>query len=302
MTLIEQTQEFPRRTINELVTRYDLEPDLHDLFVEGPRDRGIFSWYLNNSGHNDVAVFEIETVEIPHEVLASHRLTSGNRARVIALALELDGRLPSVLRYVRCVADSDFDFIFRFRIYANHLLYTDYTSIDLYTYNNDLLGKVLRLGFNIPETEIQPLSDSIRPILQDLFIIRAANQKLDWGMVLVPFTRCCNLSGAVVTFDRNEFLGRCLDSNSRRKERDTFDELCSELQTIYLDNPRQSIHSEDYYELIGWYLRRRRGWQGYRVGERSIMANLMSALDGQLLSNENLFIELHAIFSRQAGQ
>ena len=296
MTQAVQQQMLPRRKIGELIARYELEPELRDLFVEGPRDQEIYSWYLENSGYKNVAVFEIETVEIPHDVLASHGLSSGNRARVIALALELDKQFPELLRYVRCIADSDFDFIFTFRIDANHLLYTDYTSIDLYTSNEVLLAKVMRLSFNMPDTEVQPLFDCMFPIFQDVFIIRAANQKLGWGMSLVSFVRCCKVNGALVTFDKSDFVNRCLDANGRRNERTMFDELCRELQTVYLDNPRKSIHGDDYYELIGWYLRRRRGWDGYRQGNRSIMANLVAALDDRLLSGEKLFVELDEVF------
>ena len=331
MTQAEIEEGLPRRTIDDLIARYQFEPELRDLFVEGHRDRGVYSWYLRGAGCKHVGVFEIDLVEIPSDALISHGLASGNRDRVIALALELDNQFPTVLQYVRCIADSDFDFIFESRNEVNHLLYTDYTSLDLYdswrrtefyqrppkertdlvyssiqrfrttsldlyTYDEALLKKVLWLGFNVPETEIPPLLDSMSPILQDLFIIRAANQRLDWGLTLVPFTRCCEIDGQTVVFDKTEFINRCLNSSARQHERSAFDELCEELQAVCLSDPKQIIHGEDYFELLGWYLRRRWNWQGYRSGERSIMANLMVALDDRLLSDENLFFQINAIF------
>ena len=296
MTRAEIEEGLPRRTIDDLIARYQLEPDLSDLFVEGPRDRGVYSWYLQNAGCKHVAVFEIELVDIPPGVLISHGLASGNRARVIALALELDNQFPTVLPYVRCIADSDFNFIFESRIDVNHLLYTDYTSLDLYTYDEDLLKKVLWLGFNVPETEIPPLLDSMSPILQDLFIVRAANQRLNWGMTLVPFTRCCKIDGQRVIFDKNDFVDRCLNSSARRHERSIFDELFEELQGVCVSDPKERIHGDDYFELIGWYLGQRWNWQGYRRRERSIMANLMAALDDRNLSDENLFLQLNVIY------
>ena len=288
-------QALPRRKICELVARYELEPSLRDLFVEGPRDRGIYSWYLKKVGYQGVAVFEIESVEIPHETLVSHGLGSGNRARVIALALEFDDQFPSGLRYARCIADSDFDFVFASRNYSNHVLYTDYTSVDLYTCEDELFRKVLCLGFNVSETEIRSLFDSMLSVLREVFIVRAANQKLDWGMRLVPFTKCCEISGSRVTFDRSDFINRCLDSSSRRDGRSMFEGLCEELQVVHLSDPRQGIHGDDYFELVGWYLKKCRGWSGYRRGERSIMGNLRAGLDDRLLACENLFLELHRI-------
>ena len=269
---------------------------MRDLFVEGPRDRGLYSWYVAMSGYRHVAVFDIESVEVPHEMVVSRGLESGNRSRIIALALELDDQCSPVLRYVRCIADSDFDFIFSSRNSANHLLYTDYTSVDLYTCDEDLLRRVLWLGFNLPETEIQSLFDSMFSILQDIFIIRAANQNLGWGLAIVPFTRCCQINGPIITFDRSNFIDRCLDSRAKRNDRAMFEDTCTDLRSVSLRDPRQGIHSDDYSELIGWYLQRRRGWRGYSSGQRSIMSHLTAALDARLLSREKLFVQLDALF------
>ena len=219
MTRSKHTQGLPRHRISELVTKYRLEPSIRDLFVEGPGDQNIYSWYLETSGCKLLKVSTIEWVEISKDILISHGLASGNRDRVIALALELDSQFSHVLGYVRCIADSDFDFVLNARKSANHLLYTDYTSIDLYTCSEDLLRKLFRLGFNIPDSEIGPLLDSLFSILQDVFIIRAANEKLGWDMTPVRFTRCCEINVPAITFDRNKFINRYLMSNCRKGDR-----------------------------------------------------------------------------------
>ena len=202
----------PRRRICELVTRYELEPNLRDLFVEGSRDQSVYNWYFRQSGCRNVGVFPVASIDVTPETLNAHGLGSGNRARLTAVALELDRQFTSVLQFVRCVADSDFDFILRSQTLASHLLYTDYTSMDLYAYEEEVLRKVLCLGFAAPETEIEPLLVSMTRVLRQLFIIRAANERLNWGMTLLPFTRCCEIPGAQIIFERNEFVERCLVS------------------------------------------------------------------------------------------
>ena len=296
MTHSESMQELPRRAIHELIARYELEPDLRDLFVEGPSDRRLYSWYLETSQCKHVTLFDIDTIEIPLDILMSHGLTSSNRARVIALALELDGQFSPELRYVRCIADSDFDVVLGARNCANHLWYTDYTSVDLYTCDAYLLGKVLQLGFNIPKMELDELLPSMLSVLRELFTIRASNQKLEWGMVFVPFTRSCKIRGSDIIFDRNNFIRKYLNSNGRHSEQAVFEGVCKQLQTVSLSDPRQGIHSDDYFELIGWYLNQRRNWPGYRKGCRSIMPNLTAALELHLLSREKLFAQLSAMF------
>ena len=296
MTRPKDIGQLPRRTVEEIVARYELEPDLCDLYVEGPRDRALYSWYINSLGLRHISVFEIESVEIPSERLVAHGLASGHRSRVIALALELDFQFSPALRYVRCIADSDFDFIFGSRISVDHILYTDYTSADSYNCKGDTLGKVLRLGFDIPEVEINQLFESMVDVLKDVFIVRAANLRLDWGMEIIPFTRCCAVRGSCVAFDSSEYVSRCLQKSGRGREQTTFEDLCCELRAVCVNDPRQRFRGEDFFELVGWYLKQRKNWSGYRAGQRSIMPNFMAASDDRLLADENLFVQLGALF------
>ena len=296
MTSGNDNSSLPRRTIGELLTRYVLEPNLRDLFVEGSRDRSLYDWYLRKCAYKDVAVFAVDSVEITQETLELHGLGNGNRSRLIGLALELDGQFPVGLKFVRCVVDSDFDFIFESSIHSTHLLYTDYTSVDLYTFEEDLLEKVLTLGFTFSTAQVRTLSDAMTPILQELFIVRAANEKLGWSMTLPRLPRHCKIEGLRINFDRNGFVNGYLDSGSKRKERETFDTLCDELRLVSLSDPREGIHGEDYLELLGWYLRRQRGWGGYTRGQRSAMTVLLPALDERRLCKEELFVQLSTVF------
>ena len=286
----------PRRTIYELVTMYELEPELRDIFVEGPRDRVLYSWYLQKCGYSDVEVSEINSIEITRETLEAYDLGNGNRARLIALAHELDSEFTSILRFVRCVADSDYDFLLDSHRHANHLLYTDYTSVDMYTYDDELLRKVLRLGFNRLEMQVKELLDSITPILIETFIVRAANEKLKWGMSLPEFTRCCKVQGSRIVFDKDVYVTRCLNKNKRRSESTTFNRVREELKAVHLDDFRKSIIGNDYFELLGWYLRKRCGWRGYARDQRSVMFILLLALDDRVLFKEGLFAKVNAVF------
>jgi hypothetical protein len=58
-----------RRTLEELVTRYQLEPGLRDIYVEGKTDKILLEWFLEQRGVKSFAVYEIDTVEIPAQKL-----------------------------------------------------------------------------------------------------------------------------------------------------------------------------------------------------------------------------------------
>ena len=286
----------PRRTIQELIVRYRLEPDLRDLYVEGSQDKRIYDWYFKETTNGNVSVFKIESVEVGQETLDSYCLRGGNRNRIIALALELDRQFPKILPHVRCLADSDFDFLLASRTDAGHLLYTDYTSVDMYTYNRAILGKVLLLVFDQTKPDMQSLMQSMSSTLNELFLIRASNEALDWRMRFVSFVKSCTFDGALIAFDRSDFLKRLLSSASKTKRRGDFDSSFNQFAAIKLDDERKAIHSEDYLELLGWYLNKRYQWKDYRRGKRSILPTLIVALDANLLSEETLFTTLDQIY------
>ena len=178
MTTVNNTADLPRWTIDELVARYEYEPSTCELFVEGLRDQHFYKWYLKEVGKGHVSVLHIDSVDITEGDLESLELSAGNRNRVIALALLLDSLLATTHPCVRCVADSDFDFVLQSRIWSSHLVYTDYTSIELYSYDRNVLIKTLSLALNIGEGETELLQNNMSLILRELFIVRAANQRL----------------------------------------------------------------------------------------------------------------------------
>ena len=291
------TAELPRRTIDELITRYTLEPSLKDIFVEGPLDKAIYSWYLANGGCHGVVVFEIGSIEVDEGTVAAHGFESGNRSRVIALALELDSRFPNTLAHVRCVADSDFDFILKSRRNARHLLYTDYTSVELYAYSQELLEKVLAFGFGLPQTDCSSLFGCLAPILQELFVLKAANQALSWGLNWIPFTRCCALNGAVIEFNRDDFVQRYLNTDQRLQEKNEFENKCEELRSVTLADPRHGIQGHDFITLVGWYLNQKLGRGSHGLGEQALTrAIILPAVDIYVLSSETLFVQLTAAY------
>ena len=286
----------PRRTIEELIARYELEPELRDLFVEGPSDRIIYSWYLRKCGYKQVGVFEIDSVDIPRELLDTYDLHTGNRSRVIVLALELDRNFTSMLEHVRCIADSDFDFILDIHHYSGHLIYTDYTSVDMYTYKEELLNKLLCLAFDHSDNQARSVFVSMTSVLRQLFIIRAVNKKLDWGMTFPRFTRCCRVRNSKIIFNRGEFVNRSLSSNQRQKKADLFGKLYDTLETVMLSDIRKSIHGDDYFELLGWYLHCEKNWRGYSKDQRSAMKLLLATLEERDLANETMFLQLGSVF------
>ena len=100
-----------RRTFDELVVRYELEPSICDIYVEGLIDKSLIEWFLNESDleTENITVYEIDTVDIPTNELFELGLNDANRSRLIVFAIKLQTILKSQLPNVICIADKDFD-------------------------------------------------------------------------------------------------------------------------------------------------------------------------------------------------
>ena len=285
-----------RRTIDELHQRYVREPALRDLYVEGPQDKGLVEWYLTQVGHTDISVIEIEHVAIGRELLDLHELPSGNKSRLIALALELDKSFGDHIPTVRCLVDADFDFLLSASFSADHLLRTDYTSLDLYSYNETSLTKMMGVGLNIHGQNSELILSRLSRVLKKLFIFRAANLVLSWSMRWIRFTRYCTLHGDEIHFDSGRFVNNYLSTNGRARHRDEFESACNGLTNAVPIDDRQCIRGGDFVELLGWYLHERFHWSGYRSNDRSALPFLRMALQIDNLSGEPLFSTLDKIF------
>jgi|SRR5882672_1324324 len=106
-----------RWTLEELLSRYELEPSIRDIYVEGPFDQFFLQWFLQQSGLANIVAYPIDSVHLPGAVLDRLGLEHGNRGRVIALAHELEATSPRDLRtQVACVVDADFDHFLKIRL------------------------------------------------------------------------------------------------------------------------------------------------------------------------------------------
>ena len=288
--------QLPKRRLSEFLTIYHFEPDLRDLYLEGVQDTLLYDWFLQQTLAQDVAVYSIDSIEISSDVLRRHKLRNGNRSRVIALSLELDREFPCPLSRVRCVADSDFDFVLGCVHKSNHLLYTNVTSWELYLYEADVIEKILSIGYRIRHSDFSLLFDSMSVALTDMFLIRASNQLLRWGMHILSMLRWCSTDGMRISFDRESFVNQCLINNSRSSSRDEFDRTLLSLRKPAASDPRQSIHKKDLSELLDWYIRTRARRSHSSAGGGALQ-NMIAALDVGRLSREQLFDSLLTAYS-----
>lgn len=286
-----------RRRIEELLTRYDLEPTLRDLYVEGPHDRQVFDWFFGNTGCRQVAIFDIDTVDIAPNILEGLNLKSGNRDRVIALGILLGQSLGRKVKNVRCIADSDFDLVLGFKHNSKFLLYTDYTSLDLYFFDLPAIEKLFKLGVKRMPGSAKDIYTNLSNVLKEIFLIRTANEKLGWGLKWLSFKRYLRLDQNLVRFDGQKFIRNYLTNNGRRIDISKFEETVAKLRGVQVHNTRCCIRGQDIYVLLGWYVSKITKKSSSRFRNPLVVQDMLCcAGDISSLQKEQLFEHLLRLY------
>jgi len=289
-----------RRKLDELVARYELEPSLHDVYVEGLTDKSIIQWFLDESNLDtkNCTVYEIDTVDIPTAQLFALGLNDSNRSRVIFLAFQLQRLFETSLPHVVCIADRDFDdLIGSSSIESELLLFTDYTSIEMYLFDSNIIEKFLRLAVRKDDLKAVNIIKNISPILEKMFLLRAANQSLSYGMKwlsLKALTSCFKISkSGQIEFDSNGFVDKYLQNNNRNSNKIAFLDKVNELRNKNISEIRNKIRGHDFIDIFCWYIehdlpKNKKGFSEPEI----VLGNLLCCLDVDYLMQEELFQEL----------
>lgn len=221
----------PRQSIDEIVTKYELHPDLFDVFVEGDFDRDFIYEFLDAVGlRGDISVYAIDAIEVPPEEVLSAGLGHGsNKSRVLALAWVLRKKLSKVRPNIVCIVDADLDRLFgRLRdwTYVHH---TDYTCMEMYSLNLTTLRKFLQFSCTLGEnaaSEFFALASNILPVQ---FFLRGTIEQLNLGVPVPPFATGLKRKRHLDSFDRERyvenFFGRSPSASGSRRSQLPFSRL-----------------------------------------------------------------------------
>ncbi|MFO1125706.1 MAG: DUF4435 domain-containing protein [Methylocystis sp.] len=244
--------DLPRWTVSELLARYDLEPELADVYVEGLFDKEVITECYRAKDQSHV-VYEISNVDIPHALLAENGFTDGAKQRVIVLARRF-ASLSNPVK-VRCVVDRDLDHWFGELEKLSRLLWTEHCSLELYFFSESNLQRILVTLAKVRIEDWTAFVESLVKTLRILYAFRLADRQLGLSLSWLPQGRCLKKRGSEVSIDRDEYVDRLLDKNGRRNCRKEFlDAFETWLKKLHGD-PRSYIHGHDFIELVAWSIR-----------------------------------------------
>lgn len=238
-----------RWTIDELLARYDLEPDLRDVFVEGTFDREVLSHHLQTRSSSHV-FYEIDTVDVPAEVLALHGLTTGNKQRVIALSKEL-ATIPAGAHVV-CLVDRDLDHWFGEIVNSARLRWSSFCSIECHFLSTDTIRDILITTSRAKIPNFNEFSLSLLNVLRQLYALRVADCELGLKLKWVALRRYLATDSNIIILDLPAYTQAVLNNSSATKKKNEFIEAIDRWQRKLVCDIRLACRGHDFTELLAW--------------------------------------------------
>ncbi|MBN3763403.1 DUF4435 domain-containing protein [Burkholderia sp. Ac-20365] len=269
----------PRRTIEEIVVRYRLEPTIREVFVEGPFDRDIYGWMLDRLKLHNVKIYPISTVQVDDETLTKRGLTSGARQRVIAFAHEAVDRGvdPDT---IACVVDSDLDYFLEQVDDCPLLVRTDGTCSEMLVWKHEVLERFCRivLGCEDPKSAAATLLEETEPLVCEMFFLRVAIAKLSLNWELIDAENAFERKKAL-SFD--EYCRRVANKNSGMK---SLASLNDEIESLKASQPAslpatRRMHGHDLMGTVRKILQNMRFDHGCLKDSFDMARTLMASLE-----------------------
>jgi len=289
--------EAERRTVQELVTRYEFEPNLKDIYVEGPEDKAILDAMLEEHQIEGVSVFEIANVHVPSE----YGEENSSRTRLVKLATLLVEALGAERPRVACVVDSDFDSLSACREENAFLVRTDYANMEMYFFSPPSLERISRRCLRGKRISDYMIAKFMVPTLQSLFLIRYVNSREEWHLHCMSFDRLVSFRRGRFGFDRDEYLRRYLNKNGRVRDFAAFVEALEAVAVPSGRDARCFIHGHDFLRLLRRMLNCLRGQNVYG-NEEVVFSILRAGADYAALAEEAMFAEILRRFRGQASR
>lgn len=267
-----------RRHVTEVVTLHELEPELHNVYVEGEFDAAVISRYLNSTvGRASIQVLPIGLVDIPSEMLAQRGLSSGERQRVIVLALELEAQLGGDCSSASCVIDSDLDAVLGISHVSPLLARTDFPTMEGYLLSSQSLARVSWAVRN-DHISAEFLATVVMSAAAWLFTARYVLRARGLDLRRLDIGRSCRLAAGNFVFDRESYLLRTVQAAGVAGVYDgALAEIDADFDSFDGDT-RQRVDGHDFVELAAAAIRRLVPMpRGRDLGSEAVVESLLLA-------------------------
>lgn len=238
-----------RWSIQELLVRYDLEPELIDLFVEGTFDKEVLT-QVCASKEQKRAIYEIDSVDIPASILTKHGLSLGNKQRVIALSKELAGIAADAK--VVCLVDRDLDHWFVPIADTHRLRWTSFCSLECHFLTAETIRDIAVTTGRAKIKSFDQFTASLLATIRALYAFRLSDRDLGLNLKWVALRKYLKRVEDSVVFDTSKYSTALLASNAKSQKKAEFDSAAANWIKKLNCDIRLSARGHDYTALLAW--------------------------------------------------
>lgn len=291
-----------QRYLNEVITLYELEPNLKDVYVEGNMDRLIIGRFMKKYGMNDVSVKTADDINFSELYENKPEIKRNNKNKLLALASCFEREITAELEGVTVILDRDFDELIGALEENTHIVYTDYNSLELYLFDENVVNifftNYLR---EFPFTAKETLN-SIAPILVEKFLIRLIlNLKGSFPKDKVTDLKksvTVNKQTGEITFDHNAHLLKILNNLGITAEKSAFSTQIESYRDRLPTDDRKNIRGHDFVHLFFIFIDKIKN--NIDLTEKTFEKTFFQCIDYSELRKENLFSNLETRYMEQA--
>lgn len=287
-----------RRKLDELITLYELEPELKEVFTEGNTDKVIIEKYfrINKIEASHVKVTEIQDIDFSE--VNEDTIQGSNKNKLIYLAKQFETEISENLLGVTLVIDYDFDHLTSKLNDSKYITYYDYNSLELYCWDCKVLDDYYSMILRKFKYDGEQTLINIKEPLIDLFLIRACfeirSTTPEGGLVDFKKSIKFNKDGTL-NFDYNNYLIKNLNKSKEMKNKGEYHKLIHTLRSNLHSDHRMNIRGHDFIDMLYHYIDNFKSSNTTTADE--LGKTIFQSLDFQNLRTTPFFNSLSAKYS-----
>lgn len=286
----------PQREVDELYAKFDLHPNLIEIYVEGEFDYSFLNFYLEEIGAQSATVVCIDDINIDRETTTKQGFSAGsNKNRVLALSSLFDKRYGIRPTNVCCIADVDLDVVLSKSKKYHHSRYTDYSCMEMYFLNKFTINRFLQMACNLDAATCRDFFTLAELILPAQFALRAISESEKLFKATPEFEAGLKNKKDFNSFDPLLYCTSYIQLHSLGKQKDeiikSFELACSALSK----DIRHSANGHDFIHLLYEFAHKKSGLQLHNKEKSEVKYGgriVALATNKDFLSNEKLFFDI----------